>query len=264
MTRQLNNTTLADIFISDVGIAIPVGLYTMPPERYWYFASSEDIDPYITSGDLEVVHNGVTLSAFDGDCLIHEATDYTTIEKDNPSVQVVAQQAKTIRYTGPIFTVTKPTDDRIDVGVQLSGSAEGKEATYQFFKNGNINNAWMDHEGGSITSDGTPGVITANCRIRAATFSNNRDDSSIDLQFFRNGTTLASLYFTWEIRNKRVAWKTNSPIETLTFNAGDTLRVFGQTAGVGGTKPRSVVVKITLINTDDILGEGGSATDPTF
>jgi len=261
LTRQLQNIAGTPTFIADIGINIlATTTYLIPPERYWYFASSSDIDTFIDAGTLKVIHNGVTLNAFDGKCLIHEGTDYMVTEVDTPSVQVVTRQTKILRLIGPIFQTTNPADGRTDLNIQLSGSAEGKEQTYQFFNNGaNIKDKWLDHEGSNIPCDDTPGVIGANSKMRQITYSNARNNSNIGILVYRNGMTPGDLIFTWEIDSKQVAWKTNG-LDSNTFSIGDTIRVYAEDRS--GTSPTKAVVKITLVNTDNVVGEGGHASAP--
>ena len=67
MSRDLEITTGLPILIDDIGLVVSVvPLYTIPPERYWYFASSSDIDGFIDSGAIIVRHDGIAFNACDG------------------------------------------------------------------------------------------------------------------------------------------------------------------------------------------------------
>lgn len=253
-TRTIQNTSGSTILIDDIGVAISTTLYVIPPERYWYFASSSDIDTFIDSGDFIVSHNGTALSPFDAKCLIHEATDYMSTEVDTPLVSGVNYQTKNLRFQGPIFVVSRPQEGDTYVGLRLSGSAEGKEAGYQFFNNGaNIKDKWLDHEGSNIPCDGVPGVVATTSKMRQITYTNDRKNSRIFIDIYKNGMLPGNLLFSWDISGCQYAWKTNG-LDSVTFMAGDSIRVFARDNG--GVSPSKAVVKITLVNLDNVLGEG--------
>ena len=258
-TRHIRNLLGSPVLIKDQGVTIPITPdYLIEPDEYQRWALSVDIDTALDAGDIIVVHNGIVLSIFDSKCLIHEITDYLTTEHANPAPSQINYFTKILRFIGPIFTVTNGGSGRTDIAAQLSGSAEGKETTYQFFNNGaNIKDKWFDHEGANITCDTTPGVIAANSKARQITFSNVRDNSNLFVDIYKNGTAPGNLFFTWDVLAKRIAWKTNG-LDAITFATGDRVRIFGRDAG--GITPSKAVVKITLVNTDNILGEGGFAT----
>jgi len=76
--KKLRNTTVSDIFISDVGPTIAASsTYTIPPQDYLLWAASTDIDAFITSGDIVVVDDVGDLSADRGkDFLDHPDTAF--------------------------------------------------------------------------------------------------------------------------------------------------------------------------------------------
>jgi hypothetical protein len=115
MSRQINNTTAGQLFIDDIGVAIDPGIYTIPPERYWYFASSADIDPFIDSGDFVIINNGHTLDAFDGKCLIHEGTDYVDLKEDGVFKD---RKTKEIDFTGGLLQVIDRTDGKAELTIR--------------------------------------------------------------------------------------------------------------------------------------------------
>lgn len=262
---RLNNQTGSLVKISDVGDEVQASSFIDVPnyDRHKY-ADSIDIDPLVNGGTLVVEHPlGTLLNAFDGLCLIHEETYFHTSEVDTPSVAVVTERTKVVRYIGPPWMVTNPAPGYTYVELNLSNTAEGKEATYQFFNNGsNIQNKWLDHEGSNIPSDMTPGVVSANSKVRAITYSNDRDNTDIDIQIYRNGITPGDMIFAWQLRDCRLAYKTDFD-GSLPFNRGDTVRMFAKkvVGGPGGQNPTKAVIKLTLINTDDIKAEGCEPTD---
>lgn len=115
-SRALVNTTGGQVFIDDIGIAVdPSPLYVIPPERYWYFASSSDIDTAIDSGDLIVEQNGTNLNAFDGKCLIHEGTDYVDLLEQGT---LVDRNTKEIDFVGCLLRVADKTEGKAEVSIR--------------------------------------------------------------------------------------------------------------------------------------------------
>ena len=68
------------------------------------------------------------------------------------------------------------------------------------------------------------------------------------------------LYFTWEIRNKRWAYKTDE-LTAITFVAGDKISCFAKEVGGGtGVAPNSVILDVVVRSTSSVTGEDGSST----
>ena len=97
-----------------------------------------------------------------------------------------------------------------------------------------------------------PAISTFNSKIAGVTFVNKVANASTDVIFYKNGAVL----YTWQIRNKQYAYKTDMPI--FTFGAGDRISCFCR--GVTGTDPNSVVINLFVQSTDSVVGEGGGVT----
>ena len=254
--KIVNNTGSA-VPIKDVGDEVPAsGFILIPNYDRHKFADSVDIDALLDAVTLSIEHNSIVLNAFDGKCLVHEETDYHTSEKDTPSISVVTQKTKVIRYIGSVWVVTNPAPGRTEVATTLSNTAEGKESSLEFFDNGTVNDKWLNLVGANTPSDNTPGILSSNCKLRSITYTNAKNDTGGDIEVYKNGLTVPFIFFTWQIRDSRYAWKTNG-LDAITFSAGDRCRVFIR--GIGGqTNPSKAVVILTFVNTDDILGEGAA------
>lgn len=255
MTREARNNILTDVFVDDIGETVNTGeTKVIYPTKYAHWAASVDVDGYIDAGDITIIHNGVDLNAEDAKCLIHEMTDYTKSIKTFPSVTELLRQTKAVRYLGPFFDLAV-SGNTLDVGLQLSNSAEGKEEQLHFFNDGgNISNVWLDTGGNNIPSNGTPNVLAHNCKLRELTYTNSQDSSDIDIEVYLNGV----LFYTFPIRDTRYAWKTNG-LGALAFSIGDRISVFIRRVQPGD-RPSRVLFKMTFVNTDDILSEGSFPT----
>ena len=253
MTREARNNIGSDVFIDDIGETVNAGeTKVIHPTKYGHWAASVDVDGYIDANDITIVHNGVDLNADDAKCLVHEMTDYAQSIKTFPSVTQLLRQTKAVRYVGPFWNLSV-SGNTLDIGAEFSNTSEGKDNTLEFFDNGNASDTWLNLVGAQTPCDDTPGVISSNCKLRAITYTNTRDNSSIDVQVFKNGLAIPDIYFTWEIRGARYGWKTNG-LDAITFNIGDSVRVYYQ--GVPGQSPQKSVCILTFVNTDGILGEG--------
>ena len=253
MTREARNNIGSDVFIDDIGETVNTGeTKVIHPTKYGHWAASVDVDAYIDSGDITIIHNGLDLVPAQGKCLVHELTDYMESIKTYPSVQSILRQTKKIRYVGPFWDLSV-SGNTLDIAAQFSATAEGKETNLEFFDGGNVDNSWLNLVGANINSDDTPGVITANCKLRAISFTNTRSNASTDIRLYKNGTSIPNLFYTWEIRGSRYAWKTNG-LDAVTFSIGDTVRVYY--ASAPGQSPQNSVCILTFVNTDNVLGEG--------
>jgi hypothetical protein len=167
------------------------------------------------------------------------------IKKDNELVLLVAEQ---INFEGNV-TVVDGGNNQCNVNVL----ADGVGSTFQmvFNKTQSIGNTWLDYYG-VANSHNTLGVIPFDCKLTGLTYSNVDSDSEIDLKFYKNLNS--SPEYTWEIRNKLWAWKTN--LNDIFYGKGDRVDVYGATVSEA-KKPNkiTVILYFTIINSE--TGEGG-------
>jgi len=187
---------------------------------------------------------------------------------------VASGDLKLVKSEGPTVYYTAAEGQRVLDGLdpKLAGDGSSGEllctnpsgnlvwtsivgGTISFMNDKVTSNKWLTINGtpGS-TSDITPAVIPFNAVIFGLAFTNTVNSSDIDLEIHKNGTLL----FTWEIRTKRHAYKTNG-LSAVTFSAGDTLSVYAKDVAAG-IDPDDPVVHIHYSFTDGTTGEGGSAT----
>jgi hypothetical protein len=125
--------------------------------------------------------------------------------------------------------------------------------TFTFYNNGATINKWLQFGASSSPSNQVPLIIPYDCILRGSTYSNETDSSDCDIEFYKNGT----LVTTWEINDKRTAFKTN--YTTFSFSAGDRVSIFCR--DVAETpKPTSPIVQVTFKVTSANESEGGTTT----
>lgn len=109
-----------------------------------------------------------------------------------------------------------------------------------FSKNGKAKNRWLERTNKGISSDSTPFIIPFKCKLVCMTFSNSKHSVECNLEVWK--LTEANLFTaswidTWEIRNTRVARKSDFS-QQIIFNAGDILSVYTEDRG---TDPTDIV-----------------------
>jgi hypothetical protein len=118
MIKLLKNVSASGILINDTGVYIDSGEnYLIPQTDYLLWASSNDYQSFVTSGDI-IVNNGAIdlVVATDGIRFI-EYSDRSKIQKDGVDV---TQVATTLNFTGATVTVTNNGDGKATVNVGAS------------------------------------------------------------------------------------------------------------------------------------------------
>lgn len=129
-----------------------------------------------------------------------------------------------------------------------------------FWHDGGTSDQWLQRDnnhtqasGPATNGDREPWVFPFNGQITTLSYINKKNSTETDLQIFKNGV----LQFTWQIRDRKWAIKTN--ITPITFNAGDRLSVFAKKFD-GGDNPDSVLLDVFIKFTSDTQQEiGGSS-----
>ena len=243
------NTTGTDIGYKEFSIFIPAsGQVEITPSEYPNLNNPEAITEMtadINSGDL-VVNDGVNdLSASDGLRLIsYNFRSY--IQKDDVDVTRVNT---VLNFEGDIF-VTDDGNGKTTITVGETGTAAGKLFDFSFNNVGNTANKWLEFQSSSAASNDLPLVTPYNGSIIAFTFSNTNDGVDADIEIYKN----AVLIYTWQVRNKKTAYKSNLPLG-LDFVAGDRLSMFCRDAGAN---PFSPIIEIYASIGLTPSGEGGT------
>jgi hypothetical protein len=123
--------------------------------------------------------------------------------------------------------------------------------TIAFEKSGTVRNKWIGF-GSSKSSNTTPYVIPTTMHVNGITYMNHVDGTDTDVELYKNGQKI----FTWELRNKRWAWKTTD-LNSIIFTPGDKIGIYLRDRGID---PRHVIITLhyTSLFSDD--NEGGSET----
>jgi hypothetical protein len=256
--KIIKNTTLSDIDLEKVGTSIPAsGQIEIPTQQYLLWADEDaitEIYVHLLSGDL-VVNDGVDDITVANGFNIERAKNYL----ENPDHAFYARFAsQPERMNG---FVAKNVQEAIE---EAKAAIEGKVSVLPtFLNNGLTKNKWLSLDGAMASSDSLPAVTAFDSKLAAMTYINNRDNTDVDIEFYSNGV----LVYTWNIRNKRYAYKTDA-LSGTSFSQGDRISCFAKqvtdhtsNGGDGtGTDPTSVIVFINVQTVNSIVGEGGGPT----
>ena len=128
----------------------------------------------------------------------------------------------------------------------------GKLLDFEFFSSGTSDNKWMNVGHPSVTSNDVPYVAEWAGRIIGLSYSNENSGSNTDLEIYVN----ESLVYTWQIRNKKTAWKVlNEGMATVSQGA----RISAYAKAVTGIAPKNIFGEIVIQVTTLSDGEGGTA-----
>lgn len=145
------------------------------------------------------------------------------------------------------------TADNVQDAIEESQSlATGKIQDFSFYNNGNTRNKWLAYASSSSPSNEVPYTAPFSGFFEAITFTNEDDDTSTNIEIYKNG----SLFFVWEIRNKRTAYNTNSAnLPSGQILQGDRLSVFFRDQGENLNSP---VVQLLIQIDPASENEGGT------
>ncbi len=245
MKKIINLTNPAvDISIRSVGLRIPAnGFYIINPIEYTLWLDEDaitEVSNHVTEGSLILNDGNQNLS-------IQESLRYLkTLSRVDVSLRDsdVVRGFSKIDFNGNVNVVE---DDGVAV---VTIGENGNSFTVSCNAIGTVSDKWASVEHPSATSDEVPFVMPGACRITSIAYSNANNSSEIDIRIHKNG----SLAYTWEIRNKRVAYN-NSSDGLVTAAAGDRISVFFKS--VSGTSPKDPLV-VLFIAPDSIAdGTGG-------
>jgi hypothetical protein len=257
--KILKNTINAPIELSQIGLTIPaLGQITIEPGMYYIIANeigltpAGQLDTLIANGSI-VVNDGVhDLTVAEG-ILVDRAIDYLKYPDTAFNIRFLSESER------PNGFAANNVQEAIE---EARSTIEGKISVLPtFLNNGLTSGKWLSLDGSMGGSDVLPSICTYDSKLAGLTYININNGSNLDIEFYKNGITASQLVFTWQIRNKRHAWKTNSPLNTVLFLSGDRISCFAR--GVAGTSARDVVINLFVQSTNSVGGEGGAATGIT-
>ena len=213
-----------------------------------------------TTTDILNINGGTAIStSVSGDTL--------TINNDAPNIPLaVTEDGTTIQASTTTINFTGNVEVIDDGNGQITASVGTGLNTLGLLSHFHFSGAGKDTWGFSYAqsdssasgpdnnTDSIPLVAAFDMTAVALYFSNKNNGTNTDIEIYANGV----LQFTWQIRDKKYAYKTNG-LSGLTFNAGDTISAFFSDAA-GGNDLDSGYVHIAAKITDSSTGEGGSST----
>ena len=183
------------------------------------------------------------------------ATDLQrAVEESFPQVRIngipIAEVTRTLSFWGAsVSGVPGPNPFETSLFVSATTSPRGKLLPFWFTNNGNTSNKWLFFGNSSATSDTDPLIVPYNMNLVGLTFVNSDDDRNCDIEIYKNGV----LFYTWEIRAKRLQW--DSTLDVAEFNGGDRMSIFVRR--VGNKTPNTPIIEVILRGTDDVTTSGG-------
>lgn len=167
-----------------------------------------------------------------------EGGNFITVESGTGKITIsgVASEIEEQIVLPVITTVSGNLQQQVNQGPAAGEKTRGAIFTLIFVHEGGTSkDRWYCHHGDTgMTSDRTPAVLPWDCKLMAMTFSNRDDNSDVDLEIYsvpENDTTQKDVEFVWQLRDCRVARKTNFSPEIL-FEAGDRVAVYAREAGI--------------------------------
>ena len=184
---------------------------------------------------------------------IYKSPVRTTSKEDIPVVKNTIE----LNFEGDV-TVVDDSCGKATVTIGTTGTPEGKLYDFSFVNTGATYNKWLEFDSSSSPSNQVPEIIPYDSELLALTYSNSDDDTEINAEIYINGI----LIFTWEIRNKRTAWKTDL-VGAVSAAQGDRLSIFFRQADPlvvtpASRRPSDVVFSVFLTFTSASEGEGGT------
>ena len=256
--KILKNTTGSPIELVQVGITIPAsGQVVIEPGQYYLFANeigqspNSALDNHILNGTIVVNDGTLDLTVANGIDL-DRAIDYLKYPDTAFNIRFLSSPERTNGFA------SKNVQEAIE---EARSAIEGKISVLPtFLNNGLTSNKWLKLDGSMGSSDILPAITSYDSKIAGMTYVNTNDGSNADIEFYKNGIAPGNLLFTWQIRNKRHAWKTNG-LDTYVFTRGDRISCFVR--GVAGISARDVVVNLFVQSINSVIGEGGASTGIT-
>lgn len=230
---QFRNDSVSTIYLEDYGHQriVVSEVVTMTDEaQKTKFGESIQLDTLLSAGDLVYIDDlGVDRSYADAARILDDTPDLLKGGGD----------------AGEILSTDVAGDL---VWTKIEGG------TVIFFDDGaGSANLWLKvTEGQAGTSNLEPVIMPFDSIIYAITFVNKDDSIGGDIELYKNG----SLLFTWNIVNKRWAYKTDG-LSAVTFSAGDRLSIYLRSIGEDPNDPM-VTIHYSFLNS--VTGSGGAET----
>jgi len=215
-------------------------------------SSPDTIDDALVGAGEVVVTSGVSTITISGTPHPPDDDDVDSLTASGTTVT----GSVLLESIGGISIIADDTTDTVTIsGGPEIGSNIGNFFQVEFSSVGITNNTWLAVSSKDLTSNITPWPVVFPCRIAGLGYSNERSDSTVnlDLHVSPSGSGNSSVVeFTWAISGSRTAYKSDFGLSEIVLNPGDKVALFGDTS-VGGTKPKNMFLGlfVEIIARDD-------------
>jgi hypothetical protein len=247
--KILKNTTVSDIILSEIGKTVPAsGQIILEPGTYYILAEEIDVTgtlaTLIRSGDI-VVNDGVDDITVANGFSVERGIDYL---KNSDRAFNIRFEAETERSND--FT-SKNVQEAIE---EARNSTIGKHQDFEFSSTGVTFNKWLNVGHPSMSSNDVPYTVAWDGDVIGMTYSNKKVNTDTDIEIYED----AVLLYTWEIRNKKQAYKVlEAGLFSLTQGAEVSIFAKNVTGGTG-VDPSDIYGEIIARSSSFDDGEGGS------
>ena len=150
-----------------------------------------------------------------------------------------------------VVEMSQAEKDAVDAALAESGAFPNAESHFNFLHWGVAKNIWMRYNF-VMPSNVMPAVFANAAVISGLTWVCYTNNADATVEIYKNN----SLHFSWNLINKRVAYKTDG-LAGVTFAAGDRMSI----KIIGGTQaPFYPSLSVFYRYTGTTTGEGGSST----
>lgn len=163
---------------------------------------------------------------------------------------------KLVQGTNITFTENNDSGNET-LTISASGGSSGLVGCLHqmsFVENYYANNKWLSYYDDSIISNETHAILPWKSELVGISFTNKQCGVDTDIKIWSvaegDSCSPQNLDFMWELRNVRIARKTN--LSNVIFDAGDKISIYLKDRG---TNPRRVVVKLYFKILEDINEE---------
>ena len=238
MAKIIKNNTSMDIELFDVGVVItPTEEFEIPPSEYGLWAGSEDIIPYINSGNFTINNGTEDLSASLGIALI----------KSNIAFRVGFNNISN-------GFVSEDTQSAIEEARNYpSITSASVDDTWVWWRDGKGVNKWMKQYNNHVeSSEKAPIMAPFGGKIIYLSMINKKNNANGEIKIYKNGI----LIYTWLISNKRWAKKT-SGLSALAFSSNDKISVFIAKSDGTNLEKTQIIMGVKYLDFD-LEDTGGS------
>ena len=137
----------------------------------------------------------------------------------NPVISIVKDIPQ--RYwkydgTNTVAEMSQPEKDAVDASLIEGEATPNQFGEFEFGNWGRTQNRYLRANGWGMPCNLMPSVFLSEGRLSGLLFNNYTDNADSDIQIRINGT----LVYTWQVRDKRLAYKTNE-LSSITFACGE-------------------------------------------